>query len=456
MNIPAALTSPLFGGGFLLLLSGAAMALLRNIPGKIYDLLMNQISVTVEILNSDPTFEWLTLWLNEHPYTKKARRLTVSTTKHNVKCDVGECDEQDMPKIVFSPSPGDHLLRYKGKFIWLSRNREKPATATGGFGEFRSLIRPEDFQLTVLGRSQDVIRELIADAYALMQRQQARGATVYIHTHSYWSRLRGFEPRPLESVILPGDMVQDILADVKEFLASRNWYFSRGIPYRRGYLLYGIAGSGKTSLIMGLSDELKMNIYVLNLGSRQLSDDNLPALMLDIPPRSLILMEDIDAVVPDRDLPPPTPTNVDVPEEAASQPCAPATANGVTKADKQQIPKAVSLSCLLNCLDGVVAGNGSVIFMTSNHPERLDPALIRPGRVDVRKEFGYVQPEQAEKLFPRFYPDANPVLQERTALVVKHVNVTMADLQRVFLTHKTDPHAAVTELEALLFVPVEK
>ena len=74
------------------------------------------------------------------------------------------------------------------------------------------------------------------------------------------------------------------------------WYRSRGIPYRRGYLLYGPPGCGKTSFITALAGELQYSISVLNLSDRSMSDDRLQHRLADAPQNSLILLEDIDAV----------------------------------------------------------------------------------------------------------------------------------------------------------------
>lgn len=443
MSLPS-LSSPIFGGGLMLMISGFVLALARDIPMQVFEWIKRQVTISVLVNNSDPCFNWLTLWLNDHPYTKKARRLAVSTQGHDK-------EEPSLIKTVFSPSPGNHLLVYKDKWMWLHRVRKEAPAGSQGINDMLGLAPPEEYMFTMFGRDQKVIRDLIQGAYELMLKQTEEGASVFIQGHYYWSKLNGYQPRPLASVILPGNEVEKILADINEFLTSREWYHERGIPYRRGYLFYGKPGSGKTSLIMGLSDELKLNIHVLNLGNRSVSDDSLPGLMRTVPPRSIVLMEDIDAVVPDREIEEEE-ENEDVVE--STPPSQPSTSASGKSAEKKAAQR-VSLSCLLNCLDGVMASNGSMVFMTSNHPERLDPALTRPGRIDVRKEFGYVQDEQAQKLFQRFYPGAPIQLVARIGIAVKQITISMADLQQVFLEHKFDPHTACNVVESKLFIPTE-
>ena len=71
--------------------------------------------------------------------------------------------------------------------------------------------------------------------------------------------------------------------------------YGSGIPYRRGFLLHGPPGSGKTSFIQALAGKLSYNICVLNLSQRGLMDDKLNHLLMNAPERSFILLEDIDA-----------------------------------------------------------------------------------------------------------------------------------------------------------------
>ena len=133
----------------------------------------------------------------------------------------------------------------------------------------------------------------------------------------------------------------------------------RGIPYRRGYLLHGPPGGGKTSFITALAGELGYDICVLNLGEAGLTDDRLAHGLSNLPPRSIALLEDIDAAFTQREA-----------------------------SDHSQSRSYVTFSGLLNALDGVSAGEERVTFMTTNHLTRLDPALVRPGRADVLQEIG--------------------------------------------------------------------
>lgn len=132
------------------------------------------------------------------------------------------------------------------------------------------------------------------------------------------------------------------------------------MPYRRGYLLYGPPGTGKTSFVQAVAGALKLNICYLNLSGGRFDDDGLNRALNDAPAHSIILLEDIDGIFVER--------------EAVSV---------------QKKGRNVSFSGLLNALDGVRSQEGRITIMTTNHREKLDPALLRPGRADVHVKLNY-------------------------------------------------------------------
>merc|ERR1719341_1439984 len=185
--------------------------------------------------------------------------------------------------------------------------------------------------------------------------------------------------RPLNSVVLDTGLSQGIVSDVREFMDSQDWYKDRGIPYRRGYLLHGPPGCGKTSFITALAGELEYSICVLNPSDRSMSDDRLQHRLADAPENSIILLEDIDAAFVSRE------------DSSVSD----AAYKGLNR---------LTFSGLLNAIDGVTSTEGRIVFMTTNYFERLDPALIRPGRVDYIEQISHCSHHQLTTMYNRFYP----------------------------------------------------
>lgn len=199
--------------------------------------------------------------------------------------------------------------------------------------------------------------------------------------------------RDMDSVIIPPKMKQFLLADAEDFLGSEQWYSQRGIPWQRGYLLFGVPGAGKTSIIQALAGHFGLNIYVISLSRRGLDDTSLVDMINNVPERSIILMEDIDAAFT-RSV-----TREALNEETENAPPEPGPSTSPTMS-----ASSITLSGLLNAIDGVQAQPGRLLFATTNKKDALDPALIRPGRLDVHLEFRKASRWQAEQLFIKFYP----------------------------------------------------
>ena len=317
----------------------------------------------------------------------------------------------DLPRIMFTPAPGNHFFIYKRRLVWLTRERQQANKGNEKNEGSWSRWKKETFTLRIFGRSQDVARKLLEDARSVSLRDRENKVEIYVSCQGWWARADSRDPRPLSTVFLPHNTAENIAQDVQEFLHSREWYITRGIPYRRGYLFYGVPGSGKTSLIVALASRLSLHLYVLSLSDVLLTDSKLNELLANVPPRSMVLLEDIDAAFHER-------LKSDV--------------GGIT------------FSGLLNALDGAASKEGNIVFMTTNHFDRLDPALIRPGRADVHLHFDYATAEQAEKMFRGFYEVIDDMQAFMFAEHVANNRMSMAEVQNHLLRHKTSPESAVS------------
>jgi chaperone BCS1 len=394
-------------GGALIAVMGVLFAYLRTTPVYLYGWAKRRIITEIDIPDRDESFKWVNIWLSQHPYRKRCRLWTVQTKR---KRDLDEQDKGRKAQIILAPAPGIHFMFYKRRLLILRRERKDAAEKSGislGAG-FR-----ETFNITLFSRNKQIVLELIEEArHAAYPDSDARIAIMRPSEYNgEWCEISKRAPRPLASVILPDGVVETLVEDLVKFQASEDWYVTRGIPYRRGYLLYGEPGNGKSSLITALATKMQYEICALNLNSQGMNDERLIELMSTTPPQSFLLVEDIDCVFHDR-----------------------------MKTDEKH---SVTFSGLLNAIDGVMASEGRILFMTTNHREALDPALIRPGRIDIKIELTNAVPSQMEKLFLRFFP----VLPDMAKLFATKPGgpYSMATLQGHLLRHREDPVAAITQ-----------
>lgn len=214
-----------------------------------------------------------------------------------------------------------------------------------------------------------------------------RAASVFL-PNSYDGWMNSGRPvrRNLESVIMRGEQKSELFADLQNFIESEDFYVNHGMSYHRGYLLHGPPGTGKSSLAEAMATYLGASIYALNVASLE-NDGQLLDLISDIrdPRQALLLLEDVDG----------------------------AQSTKKRTSDDKDRP-GVSLTALLNIFDGLQTPHGLIHVMTTNHRERLDPALIRPGRVDHEVFMDYMDQEQFDKMF-RFYGGEGdaPTLERR-------------------------------------------
>ncbi len=393
--------NPVFAGGIGLAGLGAAAAAARRGVISGAQLLRRRLLVSVEISRRDPSYPWVLAWLSEPrpPGGFLASRITrihnlsVATATKSINPggstgssssmsgsgSGGMSDGPVQASFFLQPGYGRHIIQHRpGVFIAVSR--EKQSTANMATGEPHETVT-----LTTLYAHRHVFEDVFAQAHGLAA-QAAEGRTpVYSVQGMGWGSLG--EPRtkrPLASVVLDRGVKEQIVADVRDFLQRQAWYVDRGIPYRRGYLLYGPPGTGKTSLIQALAGELDFGLAVVNLSEIGMTDDKLAMLLMKLPRRSILLLEDADAAFVNR-------------RGGNGR-------GGVRDTDGYTGPT-VTFSGLLNALDGVAAGEERIAFLTTNHIDRLDPALIRPGRVDMMVRIGEATAYQAAQMWDRFYGD---------------------------------------------------
>ena len=189
--------------------------------------------------------------------------------------------------------------------------------------------------------------------------------TSRIMKKGYWSELSSLPKRPIDSVFLDKDSKASLIKDIENFIESEEEYLENGIPYKRNYLFEGKPGTGKTSLIFAIASYLDMDICVINF-SAGLDDLNLMDSISNMNDKSILVLEDIDCMFGDR---------------------------------REGSKCAISFGALLNALDGIGRKHKLITIMTTNYVDRLDDALIRPGRIDYKLKLDYSTKDQVTSMY---------------------------------------------------------
>jgi mitochondrial chaperone BCS1 len=234
-----------------------------------------------------------------------------------------------------------------------------------------------------------------------------------------WTHVRAYAPRSLSSVILKAGENEHLNRDIERFRASRQRYRALGVPYHRGYLFYGPPGTGKTSLVSALAAKFGMSIYAINL--TEFNDRSLKNAVYDIPENSFILFEDIDCMA-----------------TGNARPHSGSLASGQIFQKHDPMDRfGVTLSGLLNVLDGFNAPENVLFVMTTNRIEALDEALLRPGRIDYKLLLGKAVEPQKLELYRRFFPQASQT-EAREFVRIHSSMETMAESQGLLLSLEQD------------------
>lgn len=313
----------------------------------------------------------------------------------NVKHDP-MCKDQNKKYIVqLKISFGEYIIKYKDEDLNINffRNEENPVGIAHA-------VRCHEKLIISSNKNLDHIKSFLKDANLHNQNKD----NSYIEVHNFknhWTKLNKLPIRNMDTIYLDSKIKDNIIEDVQNFLEEEDVYSLYGIPYKKTYLLEGVPGTGKTSLIFAIASMLKMNIAIINFGP-DMDDAVFMKAISYMPSNSILLMEDVDSVFNERD------TLVHSP---------------------------ITFSALLNTLDGVARRHKLITFITTNHIERLDEALLRPGRIDKIFNFSYASENQIKEMFLKFRPNDKDKF-DLFYSKIKNNNYTTAVLQKFFFMNR--------------------
>src|ERR1700730_457018 len=397
-------------GGLLLMVVGGLSVYLRAVPEKLWYWIVGQTTMIITVKDDDAAFVWVKEWFLEQKFLARIRRLDLDTTMRS-------------ERVALIPAPGTHWFWHGGRPFMVHFNRNEDPKGS-------SRRRTESLRFHTIGRRQAFLKRFVKDIVECHEKNVRIRSSLFVYDDG-WMRVEGYAPRLLDSVVLkPGEKDQ-LIRDIEKFRNSRQRYRRLGVPYHRGYLLYGPPGTGKTSLVSAIAARFEVHIYAINLSI--FNDRTLTAAINDVPPNSVILFEDIDCV---------RSGNARITADEVS---AKGIANNSEDKKQEMAALGVTLSGLLNVIDGFSAPENVLFVMTSNVIESLDPALLRPGRVDYKLYMGQADERQKIELYKRFFPEAAEIEAE-LFVELHHSAETMAEFQGLLLRLEQD----CTELDELV------
>jgi len=392
-----------------LMLSGAGLVtfMLRRLPARIWRFMLSRFTVSVTLHTGDAGSHMIAesffKWFMENASSKHMRRFNFEssarerdrTSNNNVRKGVG----------LFSPGTGIHFFTFQGRPAWFTREKAGNTAASTTIHEI---------EVYFVGTKRQIIEKFLEH---IKPKVSSKDISIWALGRKYgepaWSIGRVKPKRKLESVVIRHDIKDKIVEQIEEFYKRESWYVERGITHKLSYILHGMPGTGKSSFIYALASYFNRAVYMVNMNA--LDDETFQTAMDAIGQNAFIVIEDIDVST--------------ATAERNEEPVF--TADGKPVQKEKKATK-ISMSTILNTLDGIASFSGNVLFLSTNHIDELDQALTRRGRIDHIVEIPPMRHEEICEYASLMYPSS--VIPE--GLVFP--DTTGANVQGNFLDHKED------------------
>lgn len=385
--IELSISSPIIAG--LISLWGLTVItyLLKTIPSKIFKVLKVQLTSSLEFDNAQGYYHQeiyytcMNWFYKSKSFLKLSRVLSIYT-----KDKYDDTTNQNITEVSLGPGYGTHVFVFEKKLMWM---RLEKVESSGSELQKRSVT------IGCLGRNKEIFSHFV-DAFKPTESSKSIYTSVFLS--GSWHKESTSIKRPLESLAMDDAIKNKLISEIKYFDSQENWFIEKGLPYKLTFILHGIPGTGKTSTIKTLASYFGKNLCIMNINS--VSDESFQTALTKAPPGSILVIEDFDS-------------NSATTNRGPSKVAIDSKPNNEVVESKEPAIKQVqesfsflSLSGILNGLDGIRNLHNIIIFLTTNYLNSVDPAIYRKGRVDHIIELGKVPAknirEYSEYIFPSY------------------------------------------------------
>lgn len=310
--------------------------------------------------------------------------------------------------LMYNLGPGTHNLKYRQWNILLNIQHESSPVSNRGVHVTRR------YTIITYNLSPEFVKSFekdMLDNKDIYNRINPKSPTIKLYKDyhdsdgtTYWEEFQIINKRSLDSIYLPHDQKELLISTIKNFMLSKDFHKKHGIPHNLKILLYGPAGTGKSSLVKAIASHWNMNIYECVGGKhgKYIPDALISSNTIDSGYK-LYSISDVDKY----------PILINEPKIDKDG-----------KSDDDKVSYKQTFGNMINALDGIMSGEDKIIIMTTNHIDKFSETFLRPGRVDLKLEISYVNNDMMRDYVKTFYDKELP---DNFKLKLKEV--TIADLQ---------------------------
>lgn len=273
-----------------------------------------------------------------------------------------------------------------------------------------TMVDKDTLYITYFGRSHDYVDKLIQEFKPV---KKENTVNIQQFTSDGWRPVQGARKIVWDKVYFDQAKKDQLKETLEDFVNNKDWYYDNNIPYRLGLLLSGVPGSGKSTIIRAIASLIDYDLMCLP--TSQLF--NIDRAIHSLDEKAILYIEDIDSssLVKNRDV-----------DENASD---------LVKALKDD--SSTGLSEILNAIDGISDSRGRIIIFSTNKKDNLDPALLRPGRIDLRLSIDYLEKSQFQLWLNNSFKNPIDIINNKVYSNLEIKKITIAELTNMFRMGET-------------------